>query len=96
MTGRFALLTGVGGEGRIKAAKAAKQSYGIDIAALIIGPSGCDAVNIYADWYRASEIEEDGCILVRPDHHVAWRMKSASAKAGSGLAAVLARLLAVA
>jgi 2,4-dichlorophenol 6-monooxygenase len=93
MTGRFALLTGVGGEGRIKAAK---QSYGIDIAALIIGPSGCDAVNIYADWYRASEIEEDGCILVRPDHHVAWRMKSASAKAGSELTTVLARLLAVA
>jgi 2,4-dichlorophenol 6-monooxygenase len=96
MTGRFALLTGVGGEGRIKAAKAAKQRFGIDIAALTIGPSGCDAVNIYAGWYRASEIEEDGCILVRPDHHVAWRMKSASAKAGSELAAVLARLLAVA
>jgi 2,4-dichlorophenol 6-monooxygenase len=53
-------------------------------------------VNIYADWYRASEIEEDGCILVRPDHHVAWRMKSASAKAGSELTTVLARLLAVA
>lgn len=93
MTGRFALLTGVGGEGRIKAAK---QRYGIDIAALTIGPSGCDAVNIYADWYRASEIEEDGCILVRPDHHVAWRTQSDSAKAGAGLAAVLARLLAVA
>jgi 2,4-dichlorophenol 6-monooxygenase len=96
MTGRFALLTGVGGEGWIKAAKAAKQSYGIDIAALTIGPSGCDALDIYADWYRASEIEEDGCILVRPDHHVVWRTQSDSAKAGAGLAAVLARLLAVA
>lgn len=46
MTGRFALLTGVGGEGWIKAAK---QSYGIDIAALTIGPSGCDALDIYVD-----------------------------------------------
>ncbi len=92
--GRFTLLTGIGGEGWVQAAKAASEALGIEVAALTIGPSGCDAMDIYADWYRASEIEEDGCILVRPDHHVAWRAPTASATATADLAAVLQKVLA--
>lgn len=92
--GRFTLLTGIGGEGWIAAAEAAARAYGIEIRALSVGPSGCDAMDIYADWYRASEIEEDGCILVRPDHHVAWRAVTAQADATPALAAVMGRILA--
>ena len=92
--GRFTLLTGIGGEGWIAAAKAVADRLGVEITALTIGPSGCDAMDIYADWYRACEVEEDGCILVRPDHHVAWRAASASWSAEADLAAVMAKILA--
>ncbi len=30
-------------------------------------------VDHVGDWARASEVSDTGCILVRPDHHVAWR-----------------------
>ena len=92
--GRFTLLTGIGGEGWVAAAKAASEALGVEVAALTIGPSGCDAMDIYADWYRASEIEEDGCILVRPDHHVAWRAGTSSASAEAELTAALKQVLA--
>ncbi|WP_374375366.1 FAD-dependent monooxygenase [Tabrizicola sp.] len=92
--GRFTLLTGIGGEGWVAAAKAASEALGLEVAALTIGPSGCDAMDIYADWYRACEIEEDGCILVRPDHHVAWRAGTSSASAEAELTAALKQVLA--
>lgn len=92
--GRFTLLTGIGGEGWVAAAKAASEALGVEVAALTIGPSGCDAMDIYADWYRACEIEEDGCILVRPDHHVAWRAGTSSASAEAELTAALKQVLA--
>lgn len=92
--GRFTLLTGIGGEGWIAAAKEVGARFGLQINALTIGPSGCDALDIYTDWYRSCEIEEDGCILVRPDHHVAWRAPVASAAAMADLEAVLTSVLA--
>jgi len=92
--GRFTLLTGIGGDAWIEAARAAGLRFGLDIAALTIGPSGCDALDIYADWHKTSEIDEDGCILVRPDHHVAWRAPSTSATATADLSAVFSRILA--
>jgi 2,4-dichlorophenol 6-monooxygenase len=92
--GRFTLLTGIGGGGWVSAAHAVAADMAVEIAALTIGPAGCDAMDIYADWYRASEIEEDGCILVRPDHHVAWRAASASETSTTDLRAVMAQVLA--
>lgn len=91
--GRFTLLTGIGGDGWHEAARAAAAKYGIDLDCLTIGPAGSDAVNIFGDWYRASETEEDGAILVRPDHHVAWRALSATADATAKLDAVVAKIL---
>jgi 2,4-dichlorophenol 6-monooxygenase len=44
----------------------------VPVVALTIGP-GRDAHDIYDDWARAREVEESGCVLVRPDAHVAWR-----------------------
>ena len=91
--GRFTVLTGIGGECWVKAAQDAAARFGVPIATFIIGPAGCDAMDIYADWYRASEIEEDGCVLVRPDVHVAWRATTAVADASERLVKVLAALL---
>ena len=57
-----------------------------------IGPSGCDALDIYADWYRQSEVDEDGCVLVRPDMFIAWRAKQASDNVASLLTDVFAQI----
>lgn len=65
--GRFTVLTGIGGDAWVNAAKA------LGIEAVTIGPEGCDAYDIFADWYHASEVAEDGCVLVRPDGYVGWR-----------------------
>ena len=87
--GRFTVLTGIGGE----AWRAAAQQLEVAIQTFTIGPAGCDAQDIYGDWYTASEIEEDGCIVVRPDMHVAWRSPTLVADPKAVLAQVFARLL---
>jgi 2,4-dichlorophenol 6-monooxygenase len=70
--GRFALLTGISGEAWAEAAAAVAEKLGIEIAAHVIGP-GREHIDAYEDWTRAREVGEDGCVLVRPDAHVAWR-----------------------
>lgn len=92
--GGFTVLTGIGGDGWRNAAKAVGDRFGIDIRVYSIGPEGCDALDIYADWFRQSEIDEDGCLLVRPDHHVGWRANSARSDADIALADVLSQILA--
>jgi 2,4-dichlorophenol 6-monooxygenase len=72
--GRFTLLTGIGGDGW-RAAAEALAAEGFPIACVSIGP-GEDYEDPFGDWARASEIDDDGAILVRPDQMVAWRTKS--------------------
>ncbi|QQO15226.1 FAD-dependent monooxygenase [Bradyrhizobium diazoefficiens] len=91
--GRFTLLTGIGGECWRDAAAAVEATYGLPVDVVSIGPAGCDAQDIYADWYRQSEIDEDGCVVVRPDMYVAWRAKQAVAGASDVLVGVFGQLL---
>ena len=82
--GAFTLLTGIGGETWVEAAKAEAAKRGIKILTRMIGPRR-DFEDHTGDWARASEIEDSGCILVRPDHHVAFRAQKASNTAGQDL-----------
>jgi 2,4-dichlorophenol 6-monooxygenase len=91
--GRFTLLTGIGGEAWHEAARAVAAKYGIALDSVSIGPSGSDAMDIFGDWYRTTEIDEDGAILVRPDHHVAWRAPSARTDATTKLDDVIGQIL---
>ena len=45
---------------------------GVEIVPFVIGP-GREVLDLYDDWAALSEISERGCVLVRPDLHVAWR-----------------------
>ncbi len=90
--GKFTLLTGIGGEGWVDAAKALSAETGVPIATYVIGP-GRDLEDIFGDWALAREIEEDGCILVRPDMHVAFRHQAASPDARNILSTALTTLL---
>jgi 2,4-dichlorophenol 6-monooxygenase len=89
--GRFVLLTGIGGEAWLEAAQAAASRYGVELEAFCIG-LGRDLVDHYGDWAEAREVGETGCVLVRPDAHVAWRAADASG-AASRLAEVLGSIL---
>jgi 2,4-dichlorophenol 6-monooxygenase len=91
--GRFTILTGVGGEPWADAAASVGKAMGLDIRVHVIGPRS--AVRDHAgDWARASEIGDAGCLLVRPDHHVAWRAKDITKNPVADLTRVLTAILA--
>lgn len=70
--GRFTLLTGIGGEAWVKAAQTVSEHLGVPIEPFVIGP-GRELDDLYGDWSRAREIPDVGCLLVRPDAHIAYR-----------------------
>ncbi len=70
--GVFSLLTGIGGEAWQDAARAVGDDLGVTVQVHVIGPRR-DHVDHTGDWARIREITDSGCLLVRPDHHVAWR-----------------------
>ena len=42
------------------------------VSAVVIGP-GREVTDLYFDWAKLREVEEDGALLVRPDKHIGWR-----------------------
>ena len=70
----FSLFTGYGGDKWKAAAKSVGEKLGLPINTYAIG-FGLDYADMYRDWTKRREIDEDGCILVRPDRYVAWRSK---------------------
>lgn len=91
--GRFTLLTGLGGEAWVEAAGKVSSHLGIDLARHVIGPR-CEFADHSGDWARICEIQDNGCLLVRPDHHVCWRATALVADPAADLARVLRQVLA--
>ncbi len=70
-----------------------RPELGLPIRTHVIGPRR--AVEDHTgDWARASEIRDAGCLLVRPDHHVAWRSPTLAADPAAELRRVLKSILA--
>ena len=90
--GRFTLLTGIGGEAWVEAARKVSTRTGVTIFAHVIGP-GRELEDVFGDWAAMREIDEAGCVLVRPDHHVAFRSQGPSPNATAVLDEALAKLL---
>ena len=90
--GKFTVLTGIGGEAWVDAAKALGKELGLEIVTHIIGPRR-DYEDHVGDWARAREISDVGCLLVRPDHHVAWRAAHMSKSPAKDLASALKKIL---
>lgn len=88
--GRFTVLTGVDGEPWVRAAAAAAERLGVEVAAHVISAT----VDPDRRWPRAAGTGEDGALLVRPDGFVAWRAPAATADPGADLTATLAGVLA--
>jgi 2,4-dichlorophenol 6-monooxygenase len=87
---RFTLLTGARGEGWVDAAA---RHAGVPLDCIRIGAGG-EAEDPEGAWARACEIDAGGALLVRPDGHVAWRVRTGVADPGAALAAALQQILA--
>ncbi|HEX3785400.1 MAG TPA: FAD-dependent monooxygenase [Pseudonocardiaceae bacterium] len=74
--GSFTLITGVSGRCWETAARDCAEEFGISLPLVSIG--GETARDAYGEWRRISEIDEDGCLLVRPDGYLAMRRPSAT------------------
>jgi 2,4-dichlorophenol 6-monooxygenase len=88
--GQFTLLTGIGGE----AWRDAAAKMDIPIRFHVIGPRQA-FVDYTGDWARLSEIGDTGAVLVRPDHHVAWRCEQLPEDPEADLKRVLKKVLAL-
>jgi 2,4-dichlorophenol 6-monooxygenase len=85
---RFTLLTGIGGSGW----KDAVRSVDVPIEVCEIG-LGLPIKDPYADWRRLSDVEESGCVLVRPDLHIGWRCARFDENAAQALRQAMQRIL---
>ncbi|KAK3314162.1 FAD binding domain-containing protein [Apodospora peruviana] len=70
--GAFCLFIGHGGGGWRAAAGEITKETGIPIRVYGVG-AGLDYHDVYREWRKRREVEEEGCVLVRPDRFVAWR-----------------------
>jgi 2,4-dichlorophenol 6-monooxygenase len=94
--GAFTVLTGPSGGVWADAAQLCADEMSLPVRSVLIGgPAARDA---YGDWLRVTEpdVEEDGCLLVRPDGYIAWRAGTAppdDAEAAKRLRGVLDAIL---
>ena len=59
---------------------------------MVIG-EGLAVQDLYGDWLRQRDVEEDGMVLVRPDKHIGWRAHSMVSDPRIALIEVLSSLL---
>lgn len=88
----WTLITGTTGEKWVEAAKAASGKLGIKLKTVVIGPAR-DVEDLYYDWAHLREVEEDGCLLIRPDKHIAWRSMSMAKDPAGELTSALTKVL---
>jgi 2,4-dichlorophenol 6-monooxygenase len=90
----FTLITGIAGEQWEQAAAKVSADLNVPIKTVVIGP-GREVTDIYYDWARVREIEEDGVLLIRPDKFIGWRSMSMPASPERELRDALTTLLSV-
>jgi 2,4-dichlorophenol 6-monooxygenase len=90
--GRFTVLTGIGGEAWVAAAARAAAALGVEVSAYVIGP-GRELEDLFGDWAALREIEDTGCLLVRPDQYVGFRAMHLAEDAAASLSGALRQIL---
>ncbi|PRE75824.1 FAD-dependent monooxygenase [Burkholderia multivorans] len=88
----FTVVTGIGGQRWCEAAERLSLEFGMPVRHVAIGP-GLDAEDIYGQWSALREIEENGCLLVRPDMHVAFRAMAMSDRPFEDLLAAMEHIV---
>ncbi len=88
------LIVGINGEPWVTAAEKAAAELGIR---LVTRPVGYRQLydDVCGDWWRISDTEDAGCLLVRPDRHIAWRSAQLPDDPAAELCRVLRQVLAL-
>lgn len=89
---QFTVFTGIPGQAWADAATSVAETFGIDVGGVVIGP-GREVEDLYFDWARIREIDEDGVVVVRPDKIIAWRSQGMVDDPVEALTNVFARIL---
>jgi 2,4-dichlorophenol 6-monooxygenase len=89
---RFTLFTGVSGRPWAEAAESIAAELGIPLEAVVVGP-GEAVTDLYYDWARLREVDEDGALLVRPDKIIGWRSARLAADPRASLRDGVLRIL---
>lgn len=91
--GEYTLLIGIGGAAWRSAVEALKSAAPhIPLRIVSIGWHQ-DYMDAYREWEGVREVDEDGAVLVRPDHFVAWRSKHLVKSPEEHLKTVFQRIL---
>jgi 2,4-dichlorophenol 6-monooxygenase len=88
------LVVGIGGEPWIRAAEKTAAELGVRLSTRAVGYRQLYD-DVCGDWERISGIDDDGCLLVRPDRHIAWRSAQLPDDPAAELRRVLRQVLAL-
>jgi 2,4-dichlorophenol 6-monooxygenase len=90
----FTLFTGVGGHHWRASADQIATRICIPVTVHLIGERG-GLYDPYGDWASRCEVDTTGCVLVRPDGHVAWRSYTSGPEVPQQLSEAVERALAL-
>jgi 2,4-dichlorophenol 6-monooxygenase len=90
--GAFRLFSGHGGAAWRDAVTRVSADLRVEIGVTLVGDY-LDYKDPYNDWWRVRGVEEDGCVLVRPDLIVGWRCARMPVDPGATLSVVMNRIL---
>lgn len=90
--GAFQLFSGHGGVPWRDAVTRVSAELKVEIGVTLVG-AHLDYEDPYNDWWRMRGVDDDGCVLVRPDLIVGWRCARMPADPGATLSGVMNRIL---
>jgi 2,4-dichlorophenol 6-monooxygenase len=88
----FTLFTGVGGHHWRAYADRIAVRLRVPVTVQVIGERG-GLYDPYGDWASRCEVDTTGCVLVRPDDHVAWRSYTSGPEVPEQLSEAVERAL---
>lgn len=91
--GSFTLITGIGGKPWREYSDAVQQTRpGLKVNVVSIGWDQ-DYMDAYMDWVKVRGVDDEGAVLVRPDHFVAWRCQRLPAEGAAKLIRIFDTIL---
>ncbi len=88
----FSVITGIGGQDWVAAAEELSAELGVSIRGYSVGMRQ-DYDDVLGEWMRMREIDDHGCLLVRPDRFIAWRSRSRVSNPKEALKSVIQQIL---
>ncbi len=88
----FCLFTGTGGHDWLAAVDQIAKEFGVRLKGVSVGMRQ-QYDDVLGEWTRRREIDDHGCLLVRPDRYIAWRSASRVSDPMGELRTVFKRLL---